>query len=176
MIIYFLRHASAGEPKSDPMKDDKRALDDDGVEQCRLIGSALAAMDVTVDIVISSPLKRATQTGSLVGTEIGYEGKIATEKALGGSGSFADFRQMLQKYSQHDAVMVVGHNPSLSEFLSLTISGRHEDSSFDLKKCAIAKVDARNRTATLEWLLTPKIVRTLYETSAANSRPKTSRK
>ncbi len=45
MIVYFLRHASAGQSKNDPAKDDKRALDDDGIEQCGYIGRALAALD-----------------------------------------------------------------------------------------------------------------------------------
>jgi phosphohistidine phosphatase SixA len=31
MIIYFLRHASAGEPFANPKKDEKRALDKDGI-------------------------------------------------------------------------------------------------------------------------------------------------
>lgn len=176
MIIYFLRHASAGQPKTDPAKDDRRALDDDGITQCRLVGSALAALDVTVDLVLSSPLKRATQTASLVSTEFGYEGKVQVEKALAPGASFADFRQMLQKHAQHEAILVVGHNPSLSEFLSLAVTGRHESSTFDLKKTAVARVDARPRSAALDWLLTPKIVRALYEASAANSHPKLSRK
>lgn len=176
MIVYFLRHASAGEPKSDPARDEKRALDSEGIEQCRLVGSALAALDVAVDAVVSSPLKRATQTASLVGTEIGYDARLHLDKSLAPGASFADFRAMLQKYAHHDAIMVVGHNPGLSEFLSLLISERHTDAAFDLKKAAVARVDARHRAATVDWLLTPKLVRTLYEISAANSRPKTSRK
>ena len=62
MIIYFLRHASAGERMSNPKKDEKRALDKEGIEQCGYVGRALAALDVQVDAVVSSPLKRSTQT------------------------------------------------------------------------------------------------------------------
>ena len=71
MIIYFMRHANAGEKRADPVKDEKRPLDKDGVLQCRYVGALLAALDVQVDQVITSPLKRATQTASLVGNEIG---------------------------------------------------------------------------------------------------------
>ena len=49
MILYFLRHASAGEHVANPKKDEKRALDKDGIEQCGYIGRALAALDVQVD-------------------------------------------------------------------------------------------------------------------------------
>ena len=58
MILYFLRHASAGEHVANPKKDEKRALDKEGIEQCGYIGRALAALDVQVDAIVSSPLKR----------------------------------------------------------------------------------------------------------------------
>ena len=82
MILYFLRHASAGQSLSNPKKDEKRGLDKDGVEQCGYVGRALAAMDVQVDAMLSSPLKRAAQTASLVGNELSYEGKLQLEDAL----------------------------------------------------------------------------------------------
>src|SRR5271168_1597023 len=117
MILYFLRHASAGQPVSNPKKDEKRALDETGIEQCGYVGRALAALDVQVDIVISSPLKRAAQTASLVGNELSYEGKLQLEDALRPGASFADFRRLLEKHSKQEAIMVIGHNPNLSEFL-----------------------------------------------------------
>src|SRR5262249_43712349 len=57
MIIYFLRHASAGQHLANPKKDEKRGLDKDGIEQCGYVGRALAALAVQVDVVISMPLK-----------------------------------------------------------------------------------------------------------------------
>src|SRR5207342_1547710 len=110
MVLYFLRHASAGEPVSNPKKDEKRALDETGVEQCGYVGRALAALDVQVDAIISSPLKRAAQTASLVGNELSYEGKLQLEDELRPGASFADFRRLLQRYSKHEAIMVVGHS------------------------------------------------------------------
>ena len=82
MIIYFLRHASAGERKKSTKKDERRPLDAQGIEQCGDVGRALAALDVAVDAVISSPLKRATQTAALVGNEIGYERQLFIDNAL----------------------------------------------------------------------------------------------
>jgi len=76
MFLYFLRHASAGQQLSSAKKDEKRGLDKDGIEQCGYIGRALAALGVQVDIIVSSPLKRATQTAALVGNEMGHEGKV----------------------------------------------------------------------------------------------------
>jgi len=175
MIVYFLRHASAGQSKNDPAKDDKRALDDDGIEQCGYIGRALAALDVHVDVVISSPLKRATQTASLVGNEMGHEGKLVIDRALLPGASFQSFRDLLNRHSKQEAVLLVGHNPSMSEFLGKRI-GDGAEASIDLKKGAVAKVEVDRKLAALHWCLTPKVVRTLYESAAASSRPKTSRK
>ena len=176
MILYFLRHASAGEPVSNPKKDEKRALDQAGIEQCGYVGRALAALDAQVDIIISSPLKRAAQTASLVGNEMGHEGKLQLEDALRPTASFADFRRMLDKYARHDAIMVVGHNPSLSEFLGRAISESGCEAALELKKGAIARTEMNRNAASLTWCLTPKILRTLYAAAAESSRPKTSRK
>jgi phosphohistidine phosphatase len=176
MILYFLRHASAGEHVANPKKDEKRALDKEGIEQCGYIGRAMAALNVQVDVVVSSPLKRATQTASLVGNEIGYEGKLQIDAALRPGAGLADFRKLLDKYSKQEAVMVVGHNPNLSQFLGSVISDSGCEAAVDLKKGAVARVEMRRTSGTLQWCLTPKAVRTLYETAVESSRPKTSRK
>jgi phosphohistidine phosphatase len=176
MIIYFLRHASAGEPVSNPRKDEKRALDETGVEQCGYVGRALSALDVQVDVILSSPLKRAAQTASLVGNEMGHEGKLQLEDGLRPTASFADFRKMLDKYARHESIMVVGHNPTLSEFLGRSVSETGCEAAVELKKGAIARVETNRNTGSLIWCLTPKILRTLYAAAAESSRPKTSRK
>jgi len=176
MIIYFLRHANAGERLTNPKKDEKRALDDAGVEQCGIVGRALAALDVQVDAILSSPLKRSAQTASLVGNEISYEGKLMLETALRPGASFADFRRMLEKYAKQEAIMVVGHNPNLSEFLGRSISERGSEAGVELKKGAVAKVEMGRNSAFLHWYLTPKLLRSLYAAAAESSRPKISRK
>src|SRR6201988_1064470 len=111
MILYFLRHASAGEHFANPKKDEKRALDKEGIEQCGYIGRALAALDVHVDAIISSPLKRCTQTAVLVGNEIGYEGKLQLDIGLRPEAKLTDFRKILEKHARLEAIMVVRHNP-----------------------------------------------------------------
>lgn len=175
MIVYFLRHASAGQSKNDPAKDDKRALDEDGIEQCGYIGRALAALDVHVDAIVSSPLKRASQTASLVGNEMGHEGRLELDRALLPGATFQAFRDLLNRYAKQEAILVVGHNPSMAEFLGKLI-GDGAEASIDFKKGAVAKVEVDRKMAALHWCLTPKVVRALYESAAASSRPKTSRK
>ena len=176
MIVYFLRHANAGEHLVDPRKDDKRALDKEGIEQCGYIGRALAALDVQVDVIVSSPLKRCTQTASLVGNELGYEGKLQTDPGLRPEAGLADFRKILEKYSRQEALMLVGHNPNLSQFLGSVISDSGCEASVELKKGAVAKVEMRRSSGTLQWCVTPKVLRSLYDATIESSRPNTSRK
>ncbi len=177
MIVYFVRHGSAGQSKTNPVQDARRPLDKDGIEQTSQMGRVLASLAVQVDTVISSPLKRATQTASLIANEIGHDGKVLFSQALSKEARFEDFRRLLQRHAKDESIMVVGHNPTLSRFLSLLVTSGATEKSMDLKKSAVAclDMDSRNR-ATLRWCLTPKIVRAVYDTVATSSRPKTSRK
>ena len=176
MFLYFVRHASAGQKRPNAAKDEKRPLDKDGIEQCRQAGRVLAMLETQVDLVISSPLKRATQTAALVSNEIGYEGKFLMEDALRPEADFASFRALLTRQKNADALMLVGHNPSISQFASYLISGGESDAAIDLKKGAVAKVDVSQRRATLLWCITPRIVRAAQESATSSSQPNTSRK
>lgn len=176
MFLYFLRHASAGQSVPNPKKDEKRGLDKDGIEQCGYVGRALATLGVQVDVIVSSPLKRSTQTAALVGNEMGHEGKLVLEAALRPGAAFSDFQKMLEKYSRQDSIMVVGHNPNLSEFLGRLISEAGCEATVELKKGAVAKVEMRRSSGSLSWCFTPRIVRTLHAAAAESARPKTSRK
>jgi phosphohistidine phosphatase len=176
MFVYFLRHANAGTHLATPKKDEKRALDKEGIDQCGYVGRALAALDVQVDAMISSPLKRSTQTAALVGNEMGYEGKLHIDAALRPEATFADFRKLLDKYARMEAIMVVGHNPNLSEFLGRIVSAAGCEAELELRKGAVAKVELQRTSGSLQWCLTPKVLRTLYAAAAESSRPKSSRK
>lgn len=177
MIVYFVRHASAGQSKSDLLKDDKRPLDKDGIQQAHEIGRTLAALDVQVDGILTSPLKRATQTASLVANELGYENKLEFADALHTQATWPRFQELMRAHAAKDAIMVVGHNPSLSEFLSLLISGGASKTAVELRKGAAAKVEITGkRSATLSWCLTPKTLRAAYESGGSKLHEKTSRK
>jgi phosphohistidine phosphatase len=179
MILYMVRHASAGEHLDNPKKDEKRPLDAEGIDQCGHVGRALAALNAQPDVIISSPLKRATQTASLIANELGHEGKLQLEVSLRPEGSYADFRHMLEKYSKHDGVMVVGHNPSISEFFARLIGKAGCEAQVDFKKGAVARIETGRHSARLNWFFTPKLAReiqTSAATAADKSIPKTSRK
>jgi phosphohistidine phosphatase len=176
MIVYFLRHASAGEAVENPRRDEKRALDKEGIVQCSQVGRTLAALQVHVDVILSSPLKRSAQTAALVGNEIGHEGKIQFDSALRPGAAWSDFQNLLAKQRRYEAIMVVGHNPNLSEFLGHAIASNGGQAWVELKKGAVARVDVQRGSGELVWCFTPKIIRAVYASAADNVRPKASRK
>ncbi len=172
MQIYFLRHANAGEPKLNPTKDQKRPLDKLGIEQSHDVGRALAALNVSVDAIISSPLKRATQTAAVVANEIDHEDKVITDDSLGPGATYDQFQDLLRRYSRKDAIMVVGHNPTMTEFLNKLVGAA--STTLELKKGAVARVEKEGRkAAVLKWCMPPKVLRSIQQASASSSRPKT---
>jgi phosphohistidine phosphatase len=175
MVFYFLRHASAGKSFQSAKKDERRPLDEEGILQARYAGRLLANLDVQVDQIISSPLTRALQTATLVANELAFESPVQTDNALRPDAKLEQFQDLAARCRKYDAVMIVGHNPSLAEFLGKLIAAPSM-ARVDLKKASIAKVEMSGRNGTLQWMVTPKIARTLQASLKLSSHPKTSRK
>jgi phosphohistidine phosphatase len=198
MNLYIMRHANAGVPKKNPLLDTKRALVKEGKQQCMLMAGVLTALKAQVDVIISSPLKRSQQSAQFVATEIGFEARIVTSPALAPDADYAAFQQLIAQYAERDGVLVVGHNPNLAHFLAKLISGNGNGNGHGngdgnghgpvngssapkiagirLRKAAIARVDMSRRPPQLQWMIDPRLARTIYASVTKSSRPKTSRK
>jgi len=173
MDIYFLRHASAGQA-SLAGNDEKRSIDKTGEQQSHDVGRALAALDLKLDVIISSPLTRAMQTAKIAAAELGHKNEIVTDGALRPEASYEQFEHLLARFGKNKAMMVVGHNPSMTGFLNRMLAGSDSAEFIDFKKGAVAKVEKdRSEAAVLKWYMTPKLLRAIQGASASNSRPKT---
>jgi phosphohistidine phosphatase len=175
MNLYLMRHANAGIPRESAKLDAKRGLIKEGKEQCMLMGRILGALKVTPEMIVSSNLKRAMQTAQFVGNELGYEGKVEISPALAPDASFADFSKMLEKYADRQDILVVGHNPSLFQFLGRLITGNGA-AGVRMRKGSVARIDMDKHPPLLQWLIDPRMARWIYASVAKSSRPKTSRK
>lgn len=175
MILYLMRHANAGTVRENPLLDARRSLIKEGKEQCMLMAGVLNTLKAPIDVIVSSPLKRALQTAQLVGTELGYEGGVEISPALGLNGTFADFQKLLDRYADREAVLAVGHNPNLFQFLGRLISG-NGGAAVRMRKASIARVDMNHRPPRLQLLMDTRTARALYASVTKRSRPKTSRK
>ncbi|AEU36018.1 SixA phosphatase family protein [Granulicella mallensis] len=185
MNLFILRHASAGTRRINPLLDLKRPLDKDGKSHCLQLAHVLMAMKINFDLIVSSPLKRSLQTAQLVGTETGYESRILISNALAPTATFDQFQRLLRECAPHENLLVVGHNPNITAFLGQLIDPSVSSiSSLDdrtpsrvrLRKGSLARLTLMRGPATLQWLLDPRIVRSLYATSTKSSRRKISRK
>jgi phosphohistidine phosphatase len=175
MNLYLMRHANAGMPRGNPALDAKRSLIKEGKDQCMLMARVLSALKIQVDVVVSSPLKRALQTAQFVGTELGYEAKVEISPGLGPDADFADFQQMLAKYSPYEGILAVGHNPNLFQFLGRLVTG-NGGAAIRMRKGSVARVDLDRHPPLLQWLIDPRMARSIYASVQKSSRPKTSRK
>jgi phosphohistidine phosphatase len=175
MNLYLMRHANAGLPRENPKLDAKRGLVKEGKEQCMTMARILSALKVQVDVVVSSPLKRAQQTAQFVATELGYDGKVEINSALLPDADYVAFQDMLVKYAGREGILAVGHNPSLFQFLGKLITG-NGGASIRMRKASIACVNMDQHPPRLQWLMDPRMARWIYASVAKSSRPKTSRK
>src|SRR5580692_10757541 len=176
MNIYILRHASAGVRRANPTLDRKRPLDKEGKRHCLQLAHVLNAMKLQFDVIVSSPLKRSMQTASMVGTEMGYEAQIVPSAALAPDATFAQFQKLLRDFAEYENVLLVGHNPNLTGFLSsllipaspgagMSSDGRSALMPVRLRKGSLARLNLTRGPGTLQWLLDPRTVRSLYATS-----------
>ena len=112
----------------------------------------------------------------MVGNEIDYEQRIERSPALQPTADYERFRQLLNQVRDLEAVMVVGHNPNMSKFLSLMITDGLSERSIDMKKGSVARVEMGPKRAVLNWLVTPRLVKSAYTSMQESSLPKTSKK
>ena len=175
MILYLMRHANAGAVRDNPVLDAKRGLIKEGKEQCMLMARVLGALKAPIDVIVSSPLKRARQTAQLVGTELGYDAQVEIHAGLGFDASYAEFQNLLAKYADREGVLAVGHNPNLFQFLGRLITG-NGGASIRMRKASIARVDMQSHPPRLQLLMDPRSARAIYASVTKRSRPKTSRK
>lgn len=175
MYLYLMRHANAGLAKGNPLLDAKRGLIKEGKEQCILMARLLSTFKVQVDAIVSSPLKRSLQTAQLVGTELGFEGAVEISPGLAPDADYAEFQDLITEYADLEGVLVVGHNPNVFKFLGRLITG-NGPAGIRMRKGSIARINMDRHPPMLQWLIDPRMARSIYLSVQKSSRPKTSRK
>ncbi len=159
--LYILRHAPAV-PRGSPEYplDADRPLTREGIAKMELIAQALAAFDLGLEFILSSPYVRAKQTAQIAADALGLRKQLGFSEHLASEGPPQKLIEELQRdHRTRASVMLVGHEPYLSEFVALLMSGDPQ-TGLRLKKGGVCKLSLTElrfgRCATLEWLLTPK--------------------
>ena len=162
MEIYILRHAIAVE-RGTPgyKKDSDRPLTKEGEAKMRQIAEAMLGMELKFDLILSSPYVRAEQTAQIVANELDEE--VTFTDLLVPDGNALDLIAEIND-EKPQRVLLVGHEPDLSRLISVLVTGG-SDAAIELKKGGLCKLTSEKlsfgQCATLNWLLTPKQLRTL---------------
>jgi len=158
MDLLILRHGEAGRGSKNLASDFKRSLTVEGKQEIVKIANGLKSLDVKIDHVLTSPLLRATETAEIVAKSLKYKGKIEETNFLKPEGNRLELYSVLSRFKQDSVVLVVGHEPYLSEMIGEAIS--QVGCRIDLKKTGLARVRVMQTLpkikGELRWLLTPK--------------------
>ena len=160
MNLFLLRHGLAVEREEmDFDGDDARPLTPKGRRQLRKVAAAMRALKLDLNVIFSSPLVRAQQTAEIVVKQLKFKRKAVLTYELRPGGSAEKLiRQLAALKPVPKNILLVGHEPDLSELLSLLVTGTITG-GFNLKKAGLAKLELEKlragQCATLAWLLTP---------------------
>jgi phosphohistidine phosphatase len=161
--LFILRHGIAVPYGTIGVPDDERPLTPKGEERMKQVGRGLAALGVQVDRIITSPLPRARRTAQIVAAELNLVDRLETSTILTAGSEPQTIADWLRERTE-DRLMIVGHNPDLSDLVGLLILGGTGLLPFDLKKGGIAALSSSPRTGPrfrLDWAAPPSVLRRL---------------
>jgi phosphohistidine phosphatase len=164
--LVVVRHARA-EEKSEFSRisddDSLRPLTEDGKERMRKVARGIKRLVPQVDHMFSSTLVRAVQTAEILTYE--YDSMSFTQVPnLAPGFSRDETLKWLKKFEGNQTVIIVGHEPDLSEFVSWMLSG-NSSPFVAMKKGGACLIEfpssVRTRQAQLSWYLDPSVLRKL---------------
>lgn len=165
MKLLMIRHGIAEEREDFARtgKDDRlRPLTDEGRRKMKQNASGLKKLVPDIDLLATSPLTRAAQTGAVLDTIFGGLSEVEIEE-LSPEAEPEQFLRWLRR-QKAACVAVVGHEPNLSLILSWLLTGA-ERRIFDFRKGGACLLelpeDLGAGGATLVWALTPAQLRAL---------------
>jgi phosphohistidine phosphatase len=164
MNLYLMRHAQAAPAGGSITRDADRILTPRGEEDAALMGRALKRLDSNIDIVVTSPLARARQTGEIVGAEMSTHSNVNISNNLAPGFRAQSLFEELIALGAGTSIVAVGHQPDLGKFISFLIADS-SSAAIAMESGAMAKIHVpsplSNREAYLSWLITPEAVQNL---------------
>jgi phosphohistidine phosphatase len=154
MDIWLLRHAVAEEVSASG-RDADRGLTPDGLRRAERVARGLAALEPSIDLVLTSPYRRARQTAEPAARALGLARQFRDSGALEPG---RDPREVLDEVRAEEAagVLLVGHEPHLGALLGILVAeGR---AVLPLKKAAVAWVVLEAGAGTLKALLPARVL------------------
>jgi len=160
MNLFLLRHGIAVDPGAlSGASDADRPLSQEGKKKTRNIARGMKALELSFDLILSSPYARARETAEIVAHEFGLDAVVEFSPRLEVGGDPASLvAEIAARGKDLNDVLLVGHEPQLSKLISYLLAG-NSGLSITMKKGGLCKLDVPRlryaRSASLEWLLTP---------------------
>lgn len=165
MRLLVVRHAPAGDKAefaASGRSDAERPITDEGRRRMRLAASGLGRLIERLDVIATSPLRRARETAEILAAA--YDSpSLETVEALSPGSAPAALMPWLARHDADATVAVVGHEPHLSGLASWLAAGSPRP-WLELSKggaCLLEVEKAAARGATLLWLLDARTLRRL---------------
>ena len=161
MNLFILRHGIAADLDTLGLANDAdRPLTPEGERKVSQIAEAMGKLELSFDLILSSPHLRARRTAEIVAERLGAGKNPELSDLLTPGGSTKRLVELLKcAQPSPKSVLLVGHEPYLSELISLLVAGK-ETFGVVLKKGGLGKLTIESlkhgRCAALQWLLTPK--------------------
>jgi len=157
--LYRLRHAIAIYREIFDGEESERPLTAEGAKKMRRIAKGMHALELSFDVIFSSPYRRAQDTAGIVAAKFNMRRHLRLTDALTPRGDRrAVIKEIAALKGRTKSVLLVGHEPSLSTFAAMLAFGR-PGPGLNLKKGGLCKlvIDqiTNGRCAELDWLLTP---------------------
>jgi phosphohistidine phosphatase len=157
MKLYFLRHGLAGERDEWTGSDYDRPLTEEGKERMAHQAATMVKLGLEPDVIITSPLVRAYQTAEIVARILKRDERLIKDDRLGPGFGANELAGILQAQPDASSVMLVGHEPGMSETISRLIGGGR----IVCKKASLACVEISHPGSLkgeLVWLYNAKVM------------------
>lgn len=157
-----MRHGEAGNREMLLKGDPERRLTEAGKQEVLEIAISLKSLKLSFDCIGSSPLVRALETAKIMARTFKRSKRLEIWDELSPEGQRTDLYDRLSKMKDDSKILIVGHEPYLSDLIGDLITNK-EGSRVALKKAGVAKVAVDSlipkASGELKWLLTPKQIK-----------------
>jgi len=156
MHLLVVRHARAedrGTFAATGQADSKRPLTGKGIRRMKKAGRGLRSLVPSIDLLVSSPLRRAVETARIIADV--YDGIRCIERdELAPGAAPEQLIDWLAAQREHGTACIVGHEPDLGELLTVLLADQSEQPA-KLKKGSASLVRFEGALAasggTLQW-------------------------
>jgi phosphohistidine phosphatase len=162
MRLYLLRHGIAVPHGTPDIADDDRPLTPKGERRVRQVAYGWKTLRPDLDRIVTSPLPRAHRTAEIFARVLGDPDLLEISENLKADQT-AEVISSWLKTRDEENLMLVGHNPHLSELVGLLTTGRSTPIVCELRRAGIAALSSTETGMQIDWIVRPRVIRRLVD-------------